>query len=92
MDTQATGSIPDPSLYEVSPYFSDAVNRNIVQSEVEGGVFFKDLLPGMALSIQTQTRVYELAILHDSVALISGHPEIVRAGRSASAGSTWAGR
>ena len=75
MDTQ-TRNIPDPSLYEVSPFFSDTINRNIVQSEVEGGVFFKDLRPGMALSIQTQTRVYELAIVSDNVALISGHPQI----------------
>jgi len=92
MDTQATGSIPDPSLYEVSPFFSDAINRNIVQSEVEGGVFFKDLRPGMALSIQTQSRVYELAIVNDSVALISGHPEICPEPVEVHLqGSTWGG-
>jgi hypothetical protein len=92
MDTQVTHSIPDPSLYEVSPYFSDAVNRNIIQSEIEGGVFLNDLLPGMVLSIQTQSRVYELSFLHDNVALISGHPEICpEAVEVHIQGSTWGG-
>jgi hypothetical protein len=75
MDMQVSAGIPEPVLYEVSPYFSDRVNRNIIRSEIEGGVYPNDLPPGSALSIQTMSRVYELVLLGDGAALISGHPE-----------------
>ena len=57
------------------PNFSDEVNRNIIQSEIEGGVHLRDLPPSSVLSIQTRNRVYTLVILDDDTVLISGHPE-----------------
>jgi hypothetical protein len=33
--------------------FSDEVNRNLVQSEIEGGVRLQDLAPGSALRIRS---------------------------------------
>ena len=41
--TQVSAIIPGPDLYRVSHYFSDRINRNIIQSEIDGGVYMKDL-------------------------------------------------
>jgi len=85
MDSQA-------SLFEANPHFSDAVNRNIIQSEIEGGVYLKDLPPGSALSIQTRSRVYEMVVLGDGAALLSGHPEFCPEPTEVQIqGSTWGG-
>jgi len=50
----------NPELFRAHPHFSDAVNGNIIRSEIEGGVHLKDLSPGSALSVQTANRVYEM--------------------------------
>jgi hypothetical protein len=57
------------------PNLSDKVNHNIIQSEIEGGVYLRDLRPGAVLAIQTRNRSYTLVRLNDELALISGHPE-----------------
>ena len=75
MDTQASAGSLNPVLYVPNPHLSDAVNRNIIRSEIEGGVYLRDLAPGSALSIQTSNRVYQMVVLRDGAALISGHPE-----------------
>ena len=85
MDTQS-------GLFAANPHFSDAVNGNIIRSEIEGGVYLRDLPPGSALSIQTSSRVYEMVILSDGAALLSGHPEFCPYPiQVAIAGSTWGG-
>jgi hypothetical protein len=61
-------------LYEPNPHFADAVNRNIVQSEIEGGVHLRDLTPGSVVSIQTLNHVYKIEVVEEDTALISGHP------------------
>ena len=66
MDTMSF--VPHPNL-------GDQVNRNIVQSEIEGGVYLHQLSPGAVLAIQTQNRSYTLVSLGQESALISGHPE-----------------
>ena len=92
MDTQSLGIIENPVLFGISPHFADGVNRNIVGSEIEGGVYLNDLLPGSGLSIQTRNRVYEMVVLGDGAALISGHPEFCQAPtRVHIHGSTWGG-
>lgn len=76
------------------PHFnlSDAVNRQIVQSEIEGGVFLKDLPPATVLQIQTQNHLYTAVVQDDGSALISGHPEYCpQPVLVAIAGSTWGG-
>jgi hypothetical protein len=51
------------------------VNRNIIQSEIEGGVYL-DLLPEEStLEIETQNRLYTLVHRGGGEALLSGHPE-----------------
>jgi hypothetical protein len=57
------------------PNLSDEVNHNIVQSEIEGGVYLKDLPDETTLEIETQNRSYTLVNRGQGQALISGHPE-----------------
>ncbi len=72
--------------------FGDEVNRNILQSEIEGGVFLKDLPPATVLQIDTHHHSYTLVFLGESNALISGHPRYCPDPVPvAIAGSTWGG-
>jgi len=75
-----------------SPYLDDSVNSAIVQSEIEGGVHLRNVLPGTVLEVRTQNRAYTLRYEGDGQALISGHPvfcpEPVRVSIH---GSTWGG-
>jgi hypothetical protein len=68
------------------------VNHNIVQSEIEGGVFLSDLQPRTILQIQTQHHCYTAVFLGDNQALIWGHPKFCpRPVPVSIAGSTWGG-
>jgi hypothetical protein len=81
-----------PHLFRSHPNLSDEVNRNIVQSEIEGGVFLNDLPSATALEIQTQHHCYLVVILSDNNAFISGHPQYCPEPiLVAIAGSTWGG-
>jgi hypothetical protein len=81
-----------PNLFRAHPNLSDEVNRNFVQSEIEGGVFLHDLPPATVLEIQTQHHCYQLLLLGDNKALISGHPQFCPEPiQVAIAGSTWGG-
>src|SRR3954449_8743754 len=63
-----------PQLFQPHANLSDAVNGNIVQSEIEGGVHLRDLLPGTVLEVRTQNRAYTILYKGFDQALISGHP------------------
>ena len=92
MGTHTSIGIPDPVLWVAHPHFSDSVNRNIIRSEIEGGVYLRDLSPGSVLSIQTTNRAYEMVFLGDRAALISGHPEFCPEPTEVQIhGSTWGG-
>ena len=79
-------------LFTPHPNLSDAVNCNIIGSEIEGGVFLDQLQPQCVLQIQTQNRCYTAVMLGGSQALISGHPEYCpQPTLVAIAGSTWGG-
>ena len=79
-------------MWVTNPHFSDAVNRNIIESEIEGGVHLRDLSPGSVLSIQTQNHVYKMVALGDENAIISGHPEFCPEPSEVRIhGSTWGG-
>ena len=64
---EKTGLFPHPSL-------SDAINRNVIQSEIEGGVHLRDLAPGAIIELQTQNRWYTIVNRGEGEAWISGHP------------------
>lgn len=55
-------------------HLCDAVNGRIVQSEIEGGVHLRDVVPGTVLEVRTQNRAYILEYRGSGQALISGHP------------------
>jgi hypothetical protein len=50
------------------------VNRNFVQSQIEGGVNLSRLAPGTVLEVETQNRAYTIDYRGSGQALISGHP------------------
>ena len=92
MAAKTSIDISDPVLFVAHPHFSDSVNRNIIQSEIEGGVHLRDLPPGSVLSIQTKNRVYEMVVLGDETALLSGHPKFCPEPTEVRIhGSTWGG-
>jgi hypothetical protein len=79
-------------MFTPHPNLSDEVNRNIVQSEIEGGVLLSALPPSTVLLIETQHHRYTAVLLGGSDALISGHPEFCpEPVLVAIAGSTWGG-
>ncbi len=79
-------------MFTPHPNLSDEVNRNIIRSEIEGGVFLDRLQLHSVLLIQTQHRCYTAVMLEGSQALISGHPEYCpEPTLVAIAGSTWGG-
>ena len=81
-----------PTLFAPHPNFSDAINRNIVQSDIEGGVDLRHLLPGTVLEVQTRNHVYRLVSAQEGEAWISGHPVLCPAPVLVDIhGSTWGG-
>jgi hypothetical protein len=80
------------SLFAPHPNLGYEVNHNIVQSEIEGGVFLKDLPSATVLQIQTQHHCYTAVLLNGGSALISGHPQYCpQPVLVVIAGSTWGG-
>lgn len=85
-------SLPNNRMFVPHSNLSDEVNRNIVQSEVEGGVLLGTLQPSTVLHIQTQNHRYTAVLLGGGEALISGHPTYCpEPVQVAIAGSTWGG-
>ena len=79
-------------MFTPHPNLSTEVNRNIVQSEIEGGVYLEGLPPATVLQIRTQHHFYTARLLGDSLALISGHPKYCpQPVQVTIAGSTWGG-
>lgn len=62
-------------MFEPHQNLSDDINGNIIRSEIEGGVYLKDLPEEVTLEVVTQNRPYMLVVQRDGSALISGHPE-----------------
>ena len=63
-----------PRFFLPNPHLCDAVNSRIVQSEIEGGVHLRDVVPGTVLEVRTQNREYTIEYQGSGQALISGHP------------------
>ena len=79
-------------MFAPHPNLGDEVNRNIVQSEIEGGVFLEGLPIDTVLQIRTQHHSYTAQFLGQDSALISGHPEYCPDPVQVTiAGSTWGG-
>jgi hypothetical protein len=80
------------STFAPHPNLGDGVNRNLAQSEIEGGVHLSRLSAGDELEIRTENRSYCLTYQGLGRAMLSGHPQfcpqpvMVRIH-----GSTWGG-
>jgi len=73
MDT--TAAVPVPKPFMPHPNFSDEMNGNIVQSEIEGGVCLDDLSEGAVLEVETHHHRYTIVLRGRGRDLISGHPQ-----------------
>lgn len=62
-------------MFQPHQNLSDQINGNIIRSEIEGGVYLRDLPDEAQLEVVTQNRGYTLVVRRDGSALISGHPE-----------------
>jgi hypothetical protein len=90
MDTQTTS--PIPNFFRPHPNLCNSVNRNIIQSEIEGGVHLDSLSEGATLEIETQNHWYTIVNRGRGKALISGHPKFCPAPTLVRIeGSTWGG-
>jgi hypothetical protein len=69
-----TTAAHSPSLFQPHGNLDEAINSHIVQSEIEGGVHLRDVLPGTILEVTTQNRAYTILYKGWDQALISGHP------------------
>jgi len=86
------GSMRGEPMFMPHPNLGDDVNGNIVQSEIEGGVFLEGLPPDTVLQIRTQNHFYTALFLGEGAALISGHPQYCPEPVQVTiAGSTWGG-
>ena len=63
------------TLFVPHPNLDDRINHNIIQSEIEGGVFLRDLDHGTELEVQTENRFYRIVYCGGGQGFISGHPE-----------------
>lgn len=61
-------------MFQPHRNLSDEINRNIIQSEVEGGVYLRDLCHMATLEVTTQNTRYILVMERDGEAWIAGHP------------------
>lgn len=90
MNTQTTA--PIPNLFKPHPNLCNSVNRNIIQSEIEGGVYLDSLSEGATLEIETQNHWYTIVNRGRGKVLISGHPKFCPAPTLVRIeGSTWGG-
>lgn len=65
--------IPDFDHFRSHPNLSDEINRNIAQSEIEGGVYLKDIPEGQGVDIETRNRHYTL-VKKEGKVFLWGHP------------------
>jgi len=79
-------------LFRPHPGLSDELNRNIAQSEVEGGVYVRDLPSNTALEVATQSRSYYVVHRGQGDFIIWGHPVFCpQRVRASISGSNWGG-
>jgi hypothetical protein len=73
------------------PNLSDAINRNIAQSEADGGIWLRELKDGDDVSIHTLNTRYTLRKRGETLTL-EGHSKYCPVPTNAHiAGSTWGG-
>ncbi len=80
MDTSAGGvedgqsASPEAGGAAAHRNLSAEINRSLIGSEIEGGVYLSELAAGVQLEVETQHNLYHLVTAGEGKALISGHP------------------
>jgi hypothetical protein len=75
-----------------SEHWSDSINSNLAQSEIEGGVDLTQVPAETVLEVRTKNTVYTIVTKGSNLAMISGHPEYCPQPVLAHIkGSTWGG-
>ena len=62
-------------MFQPHQNLSAQINHNIIGSEIEGGVYLKDLPEAATVEVQTRNRHYTIVTRRDGSAWIWGHPE-----------------
>lgn len=84
--------LPEPDLFQPHPNLDDAVNENIAQAEIAGGVKLDCLPVGTELEVETQHRYYAIEYCGNGKGIISGHPFFCPVPTMVHiTGSTWGG-
>jgi hypothetical protein len=80
------------SKVTLSDRWSDRVNRNLAESQIEGGVDLRDVPPETVLHVRTRNHSYTIVNKGSGWALICGHPQYCPEPTLVHiAGSTWGG-
>jgi hypothetical protein len=66
---------PDSGIFTPVPYFADAINTAICQSEIDGGVELGRLATGAVVEVITRHHIYTVENRGDGDVMISGHPK-----------------
>jgi hypothetical protein len=86
------GPATRPVIFRPHANLSDIVNRNIVRSEIEGGVDLRTAPAGAVFEIRTENRAYRLVHHGWGEGLLSGHPQFCPTPVPVRIhGSTWGG-
>ena len=56
-------------------HYTEQINSNLLESEIEGGVDLRELPPETVLKVRTRNREYTIVNKGSGQALISGHPD-----------------
>ncbi|MEP7351943.1 MAG: hypothetical protein ABI824_01795 [Acidobacteriota bacterium] len=79
-------------MFQPHQNLSDEINRRIIQSEIEGGVDLRRLLPRATLEVTTRNNRYVIVLARESEAWIEGHPQFCPEPVLCTiAGSNWGG-
>jgi len=63
----------DPK-FSSSEHWSNLINRNLAQSQIEGGVDLRQVPADTVLAVRTRNHSYTIVTKESGQALISGHP------------------
>ncbi len=61
------------SFFVPHPHFDDEINRNLCQSEIEGGVWMAELPVGAVIEVETRNRLYRVENRGSGQVMIHGH-------------------
>lgn len=77
MSNEGPKNSPKPKLFEAHPNLSDEINKNIMDSELEGELYLKKIPVGKSIKVTTRNSEYIITRIKEPTFLdftIVGHP------------------